>query len=101
MTDTYDTSTGKPVIKKDPNAVLDYSIDLTAWLALVPGDTVSSVVWSVSSGLTKTAQSNTTTSVTAWLSGGVVGATEWAQARFTTAQGRTDDRTLYFQIVDR
>lgn len=101
MTDTYDTTTARPVIKKDPNAVLDYSIDLTAWLALVPGDTVVSVVWTVSAGLTKTAQANTTSAVTAWLSGGTLGALEWAQARFITSQGRTDDRTLYFQIVDR
>jgi hypothetical protein len=102
MTDTYDTSSGRPVIKKDPNAApLDYSIDLSQWLAFVPGDSITAVTWTSSPALTRSNPSFTSSSVTVWLSGGAVGAQEWAQAHFTTAQGRQDERTIYLNIVDR
>ena len=101
MADTYELIDGKPTIKKDPDAVLDYSIDLTAWLALTVGDTLASVVVTNSPGLTKLSQATAGALATAWFLGGVRGATEWATYRFTTAQGRVDDRTIYFLIGDR
>ena len=101
MADTYTLIDGKPTIKKDPNAVLDYSVDLTAWLALIPGDAVASKVITVSGGLTKGAESFTGNSVSVFVSGGVLGATEWINFRYTTTNGRTDERTVFLLIADR
>jgi hypothetical protein len=80
---------------KDPNALLDYTIDWTDWL---DGDTIASSSWTPDAGLTATAPSHTTTAATTWLSGGTVGATYRVTNRITTAAGRTDDRSLYITI---
>lgn len=101
MTETYQLIDGKPTIAKDPNATLDYSIDLSAWLALVPGDTLVSAVWTVSSSLTKVSSSNTSTVAVVWLAGGRRTALEQATCQFTTTQGRVDERTIYLLINDR
>jgi hypothetical protein len=101
MTTTYTLINGQPTIAKDPNATLDYSISFVDWLALTAGDTLATVTWTVSSGLSKGAESNTTTAATVWLSSGVLGATEWARCHFTTTQGRIDDCTIYLKIQDK
>lgn len=88
------------VFKKDPNAVLDYTFDWSAWL-LPMADAISSVVWVTSTGLTKVSSSNTSSTATAFVSGGVVGNTESLTCRITSAGGRTDDRTISLKIVDR
>ena len=82
---------------KDPNAVLDYKWDWTAWLPL--GDTISTANVTVEAGdVVKNSQSNTTTSVTAWISGGTLSTEAQITARVVTAQGRTDDRTITLSI---
>lgn len=86
--------------KKDPNAVLDYSFDWSAYLTPLT-DTIASVTWVVTSGLTTSAPTNTTTTATVFVSGGVVGETEKLTCRITTAGGRTDDRSVVLKIVDR
>ena len=86
--------------KKDPNAVLDYTLDWSAYLTPLV-DVITSVTWILSSGLTKVSQSNTTTTATAFVSGGVLGNTETLTCRITTAAGRTDDRTVLLRIVTR
>jgi hypothetical protein len=98
--ETYIDQTGRKVIKKDPQATLDYTIDLADWLAL-SSDVLATVTWTMSAGITKTAQSNTTNLAIGWFSGGTVGAMEWATCHFTTSGGRIDDRTIYFQISNR
>lgn len=98
--ETYVVSAGKAKIKKDPNATLDYSFNWAAWLALA-ADTIVSVAWVKSTGLTIVSQSFTTTSATVFLSGGVLGALESLTCRITTAGGRTEDRTVFLQIVER
>ena len=55
---------------KDPNASLDYTVDWSAWLG---SDTISAVTWTLETGITKAAQSNTTTAATVWVSGGTAG----------------------------
>jgi hypothetical protein len=87
-----------PNFPKDPNAVLDYKIDWTTWLA---GDTISSSTWIVPSGITKTTESNTTTTTTIWLSGGTADTEYEVVNRIVTAGGRTDDRTLHIFVADR
>jgi len=82
---------------KDPDAVLDYQIDWSDWLGT---DTISSSSWTVS-GVTKDSDTNTTTTATIWVSGGVVGVTGTAINRIVTTDGRTEDRTLTLTIIQR
>lgn len=88
--------------KKDPHAVLDYTFDWTSYLTPLV-DTISSVTWILSSGLTKVSQSNTTTTATAFISGGVVGKTETLTCRITTnsVPPRVDDRSVLLKITER
>jgi fructosamine-3-kinase len=83
---------------KDPNAVLDYSIDWTRWLA---GDQIAASEWIVASGLTKMADSKTSTSATVWLSGGTAGQSYIVTNRITTAAGRTEDRSFTIRVEER
>lgn len=90
---------GWPVIEKDPSATLDYTLDWTDWLADV-SDTISSHAVTVN-GITKGSTVNSSTRVTAWISGGVAGQQPSATFQITTAGGRTDERTIYFNIKER
>ena len=83
---------------KDPNAVLDYSIDWTRWLA---GDQIATSEWIVASGLTKMADSKTATSATVWLTGGTAGQSYIVTNRITTAAGRTEDRSFTIRVEER
>ncbi len=89
---------------KDPNAILDYSEDWTAWLLEVI-DTISNAVIIFSDPACTLSEDrplvNNGLIVTAWLEGGRPGVTESATFRITTAGGRVDDRTIYFKIKDR
>lgn len=97
---TYDvTNPKKPKIEKAPSAVLDYAIDLAAWLADV-GDTLQSLTV-VGDGVTVDSSMISGTKVVAWISGGTEGETASVTFRFTTAAGRTDDRTIYLKIERR
>lgn len=102
-TETFVVSVGKPTIVKDPNAVLDYTLDWTEWLEPLT-DTIASVSVAVS-GVTLDHTTNNATSVTIWVSGGTVGTPGSARVRITTvgtgARPRTDDRTVYFKIKER
>jgi hypothetical protein len=108
---------GYQYAQKDPDADLDYVWDWapltngragarTDWLA--SGETISST-FSVTaeSGLTlgtgakAAARTDGNTSVTAWLMGGTAGQTYEVRCRITTSAGRTDDRTLRVQVVER
>jgi hypothetical protein len=92
---------------KDPGAVVDYAIDLSnaggntggsadaGWLQ---GDTISSVAWTVPTGITSATTSNTTTKATIWLSGGTAGTDYLITARFVTASGRTHDVSLVVKV---
>ena len=82
----------------DPNAVLDYMVDWSDWLGT---DTIASVTWTVPTGITKTSQTNTTTTATAWMSGGSVGSDYALGCKVVTAGGRTDERTLVLQVRKR
>ena len=88
--------------KKDPNATLDYTFDWSSYLTPI-GDTISTVTWILSNGLTKVSQSNTTTTATAFVSGGTVGETATLTCRITTNSipPRVDDRSILLKIVDR
>jgi len=86
MTDTF---------YKDPDAVLDYKWDWSAWLA--EGESIVSAVIETSTGLVCDSFSNTATAVTAFLSGGAAGLGYSATCRITTnsTPARVEDRTIY------
>lgn len=85
---------------KDPNAKLDYIFDWGPYLAPI-ADTITSVLWLTSAGLTVSQTSFTTTTATAFVSGGVLDASETLTCRITTAGGRIDDRTITLEITER
>jgi hypothetical protein len=88
------------VYAKDPNAVLDYRWDWSAWLAV--GDNIATHDVVITSGnVVLDSDSHDTDSVTAWVSGGTAGTTATLTARITTAQLRTDDRTITLHIQER
>jgi hypothetical protein len=78
---------------------LDFELDWSAWLP--EGDTITSTEWIVPDGITKGSDTHTTTTATVWLSGGTVNTSYPVTCRITTAQGRTDDRTIRLTIRDR
>lgn len=86
--------------RKDPNAVLDYVID---WGEnyLATGETISSVVWTVGTGITEDSVSKTDTTATIWLSGGTAGENYDIACKIVTNQSRTDERTFTVQVEQR
>lgn len=87
-------------IKKDPDSILDYTVDWTDWLAPL-ADVIVSVEWLPSAGITVQSFSNTSATATAFVSGGVLDADEFVTCRITTAGGRTEDRTINFTMTQR
>jgi hypothetical protein len=84
---------------KDPDAVLDYSIEWSKWLA---GDQIQTSTWSVSDPVIEaTNDSNTATRTTVWLLGGRAGQSYTVTNRITTLGGRTDARSFLVQVQDR
>lgn len=84
---------------KDPDATLDYVIDWSSWLAT--GDTIADSEFIAATGITVDSDTNDTTTATVWLSGGTVGESYEITNRITTADGRTDDRTIRIEVVER
>ena len=88
----------QPSFIKDPQAVLDYRWDWSAWLG---ADTIATATITVPTGITKDSQTNTTTAVTAWLSGGTVRTSYAVTCRIVTAAGRTDERSITIVVAER
>lgn len=93
---------------KDPNEILDYTIDFAALLDTANDEAIASVTWSVSGeGLTvgtgEYAAANDDTSATVWLSAGTVGTTYSVTCRATTdaTPARIFERSISVRIVDR
>lgn len=99
MTSFIVNADGWPVIDKDPDAALDYTIDWTAWLADVSDSISTKTV--TGNGVTIDTSSNTSNTVTAMVSGGVVGQMPSITVHIVTSGGREDDRTIYFNIKER
>jgi len=104
MTDTYiETGTApniKYTITKDPDAVLDYTFDWTAWLDAIT-DTIASKVIVVETGITNDSSIIDGKTVITWISGGTAGNTYRVACRIVTAGGRTDDRSIFIKIKER
>lgn len=88
-----------PTYTKDKDSKLDYGFDWTDWLAT--GETISSVAWTVATGLTEDTlkRNNTGTVVSTWVSGGTAGTTYTVAAKITTSDGRIDERVLKIRVV--
>ncbi len=88
---------------KDPNDFLDYAIDWSQWVPA--GDVISTSTWSAPAALTLSSMSigtGTNTSTTyVWASGGTVGEVYTVTNRITTNNGRVEDRSIDFTMVDR
>lgn len=83
---------------KDPDAVLDYEFDWSAWLGT---DTIATHTVTAAAGLTVDSTEATTTTVTARLSGGTDGASYAVTCHIVTAAGREDDRTATITVQER
>ena len=83
---------------KDPDAVLDYEFDWSAWLGT---DTIATHTVTATAGLTVDSTEATTTTVTMWLSGGTDGASYAVTCHIVTAAGREDDRTATITMQSR
>lgn len=84
---------------KDPDEVLDYSLD---WSARLPaGDTIESVTWTVPAGLTRGTTQLQGSVTTAFFSAGTEGTSYDIGVRIVTAGGRTMDQTVKLKIKSR
>ena len=85
---------------KDPNAVLDYAVDWSTWLAT--GESISTYSVSVDSSLITIATYSVSSAVvTAWLSGGYVGQSYTVSVKVVTSGSRTDERSFKVKIKER
>lgn len=84
---------------KDADAVLDFSVDWSGWLA--SGESLSTSTFTVDAGITKDSESNDTSSATVWLSGGTAGTSYTVTNQITTSAGRTDERSMTIAVIDR
>ena len=86
---------------KDPDEVLDYTID---WGGSpeAPGrtfnDQLVTSIFTVPAGLIKQSETHTLTTATVWIAGGTVGTLYEINNRITTVGGRTMDQTVKLQI---
>ena len=101
MSDYY-VEGSKTIIDKDPDSTLDYTADFSTYLTAIT-DTIASASVIVPTGITLDSSTNTTTSVTAWLSGGTAGTEYKITYRITTASvpARIDDRSIYVRVVEK
>ncbi len=84
-------------LTKDPDAVLDYAFDWSAWLA--DGETIATHDASIEAGdAVIDSTSQTTDTVVVWLSGGTLDTNVELRCRVTTSEGRIDDRTIVVLI---
>tara|TARA_R100000734_G_C3282509_1_gene75830 strand:+ start:365 stop:676 length:312 start_codon:yes stop_codon:yes gene_type:complete len=83
----YERDNTGAFIRKDPESVLDYTINWSDFLTT--GDTISSATYTVDTGLTKDSNSNTTTTTTVTLSGGTAGTVYTVKCVIATAASRT------------
>lgn len=83
------------IFEKDPDAILDYQINWATWLST---DTIGTSTWTVPTGITKVSDTNTTTTATIWLSGGTADTDYRLVNRITTANGRTEERSIWVKV---
>lgn len=83
---------------KDPDAILDYTINWSQWLN---GDTIDTSTWNVPSGITLVSSSADDTSATIIISGGTVGTYYSITNHIVTIDGLEDDRSFIVFIEEQ
>lgn len=86
----------------DPQSVLDYAVDWTAWLAT--GETLTASSWTVPAGITQTTPAPSFTAggvATIWMTGGTLNLSYSLVNHITTSAGRQQDQTITLQVRDR
>lgn len=102
MTTTFVTNTeGQEVIDKDPNDVLDYTFDWTAYLAAIADTITGTPTLTLDTGITKNSQTNTTNTVTLIISGGTAINIYRVLCQIQTAACRTIERSFYIRVINR
>lgn len=94
MTTDYDAAVAAcppPDFEIDPDNTEDFVFPLATDL---DGDTIASVEFVLPDGLTEVSSSNTDTTATIFVSGAECGITYRITCRYTTAGGRTRDKTI-------
>ncbi|CAL8476381.1 hypothetical protein [Caballeronia sp. S22] len=84
-----------PSFIKDPQAVLDFNWDWSAWLG--QSETIVDKTVTPAAGITVDSSSISGKVVAAWISGGTAGTAYVVACTITTSAGRTETRRL--QIV--
>ena len=84
--------------RADPDSVLDYVVDWSAWLA--ESETITGHTITKSGTVTVDSSSESDGAVTVWLSG-AADRRATVTCRITTNQGRIDDRSLTLIVGDR
>ena len=86
------------IFEKDPDAILDYQINWATWLST---DTIATSTWTVATGITKVTDTKTTTATTIWLSGGTADTDYRLVNKITTANGRTEERSIWIKVRNK
>lgn len=81
---------------KAPYDIVDYTFNYATWLGV---DTITTSTWTVPSGITSHAESDTTTTATIWLSGGTAGETYTIVNQIVTASGRKKEQAFVVPMV--
>lgn len=91
------------VLLKDPDEVVDFSVDWDAEDWLVEGEAISTSTWSVdpSGELAVDSNSETTTVATAVVSGGEAGKTYRLTNEIVTDQARTGHKSVIVRVEER
>ena len=86
---------------KDPDAVLDFTVDWSATLA--EGETLVSAQWLIApeGGLQLVAEGGEGAVRSATVGGGRTGEVVRLTSRVVTGLGRSDDRSFYIRIVEQ
>jgi hypothetical protein len=92
-------ATKAQTFRKDPKAKLQYGFDWSSWLD--SGDTISTSVWTVPTGITEVSNANDDDSTTITLSGGTAGETYTVANKITTADGYIDERSFDVVVENR
>lgn len=82
---------------KDPSDISWWSLDLASFLN---GDTLATATWTLPTGLTKAAETNTTTVAKVKISGGTAGESYACVLDVTTTDGQTFQRTITLKVKE-
>ena len=89
------------IFTKDPDAIMDYSVDWSDWLNA--GDHINSSTWITASGITASGSSVDAPGriTTVRLQGGTVNGQYRVTNRITTNNGLQTDRSIYIVVEER